>query len=158
MVRFLQFFMLLTIMSCVQKKESTKAFQTVDWSEHKAVLNERDSLWKGSSYLSVYSEIYSYSEARTYDLTVTVSLKNIYKNDTVYIERADYYNTKGEKIRNYFDQPIYLKPPPPPPPPPPQWKLWRLSLIKKTHKEVREVILSLTGWSRIRNWNLILKR
>jgi hypothetical protein len=110
MVRFLQFFMLLTIMSCVQKKESTKAFQTVDWSEHKAVLNERDSLWKGSSYLSVYSEIYSYSEARTYDLTVTVSLKNIYKNDTVYIERADYYNTKGEKIRNYFDQPIYLKP------------------------------------------------
>jgi hypothetical protein len=110
MNRLIILLILMTCLSCTQKKENVKSFQQVNWGERIANIDKKDSLIKGSSYLSVYSEIYSYSEARTYDLTVTVSLKNIYKNDTVYIERADYYNTKGEKIRNYFDQPIYLKP------------------------------------------------
>jgi hypothetical protein len=110
MNRLIILLILMTCLSCTQKKENVKAFQQVNWGERIANIDIKDSLIKGSSYLSVYSEIYSYSEARTYDLTVTVSLKNIYKKDTMFIERADYYNTEGKKIRTYFDQPIYIKP------------------------------------------------
>ncbi len=65
---------------------------------------------KGSTYLSVYSQIYSETEHRSHNLTATVSMRNTSCIDTIYICSADYYNTKGELIRKYFDKTIYLKP------------------------------------------------
>lgn len=64
----------------------------------------------GKSYLSVYSQIYSISEHKTHDLTVTASLKNISLKDTVYITKAQYYDTHANPIRTYFDKPIFLAP------------------------------------------------
>jgi hypothetical protein len=49
-------------------------------------------------------------EHQTFDLTSTVSIRNISLSDTVYILTADYYNTIGENIRQYIQKPIYLKP------------------------------------------------
>ena len=69
-----------------------------------------DSLHSGGTYLSVYSQIYSMTELRTHDLTVAVSMRNTNQQDTVYLKRAEYYNTKGELIRTYFDNPIFLTP------------------------------------------------
>ncbi|GGG55179.1 hypothetical protein GCM10010976_27560 [Bizionia arctica] len=65
---------------------------------------------KGQSYLSVYSEIYSITEHRTINLTVTVSLRNVSTLHNIYLFKANYYNTKGDLIRTYFDEPISLKP------------------------------------------------
>lgn len=69
-----------------------------------------DSLVSGSSYLSVYSQIYSTTEHKTHDLTATVSIRNVSTTDTIYIKNADYYNTKGDLIRHYIKQPIFVKP------------------------------------------------
>ncbi|HMQ45836.1 MAG TPA: DUF3124 domain-containing protein [Saprospiraceae bacterium] len=69
-----------------------------------------DSLLHHSTYLSVYSEIYHIGEGKTFNLTVTVSMRNISSTDTVYIERADYFDTHGALIRTYFDYPIYISP------------------------------------------------
>jgi hypothetical protein len=41
---------------------------------------------------------------------VTVSLRNVSTTDAIYILKADYYNTKGDLIRSYFDSPIFIKP------------------------------------------------
>lgn len=69
-----------------------------------------DSLIEGSSYLSVYSQIYSTTEHKTHDLTATVSIRNTNRTDTIYINSADYFNTKGDLIRHYIKQPIFIKP------------------------------------------------
>jgi hypothetical protein len=37
-------------------------------------------------------------------------MRNTNRHDSVYIEKAVYYNTHGEAIRTYFDQPVYIRP------------------------------------------------
>ncbi len=95
--------------SCNSTQENG-TFEPMNWEKRKVVLYENDSLIKGSTYLSVYSQIYQIAEHRTYDLTVTVSLRNISSTDTVYVENAKYYNTNGDLIRTYFAQTIYIAP------------------------------------------------
>ncbi|MCG2462333.1 DUF3124 domain-containing protein [Flavobacteriaceae bacterium F89] len=73
-------------------------------------LGTLDSLESGKTYLSVYSRIYSLSEQKTHNLTVTASIRNTSLSDTVYISKAEYYNTHGKPLRSYLDHPIYLAP------------------------------------------------
>lgn len=69
-----------------------------------------DSLLTGSSYLSVYSQIYNETEHKTYNLTATVSIRNVNSRDTIYIDNAEYFNTRGHAIRKYFKNTVYLAP------------------------------------------------
>jgi hypothetical protein len=69
-----------------------------------------DSLLTGSSYLSVYSQIYNETEHKTYNLTATVSIRNVNSRDTIYIDNAEYFNTRGHAIRKYFKKTVYLAP------------------------------------------------
>ena len=64
----------------------------------------------GKTYLPVYSQIYHQYEDRTFNLTITVSIRNISLTDTVYILKADYFNTAGDNIRQYVKNPIFLEP------------------------------------------------
>ena len=82
----------------------------VNWNNRKADFSKVDSLVMGTSYLSVYSEIYSETEHRTHHLTSTISMRNTNLKDTIYINKAEYFNTQGTSIRTYFDFPIYIKP------------------------------------------------
>ena len=90
-------------------KNGQKGREAFDWNGRKVALNPNDSLGYGSTYLSVYSQIYSETEHQTHDLTVTVSMRNA-NMDTVFVTSAKYYNTHGELIRTYFDGPIFLLP------------------------------------------------
>ena len=83
---------------------------SVNWEKRKANNMLSDSLLSGSTYLSVYSEIYSLSEHLTHDLTSTISIRNTSKTDSIFITKAEYFNTHGETIRTYFNDPIYLTP------------------------------------------------
>lgn len=110
------FFVLISIsilMACDRHKTGVNAISSIDpinWEQRSIQLPASDSLVRESSYLSVYSEIYQLTQGLTYDLTATVSIRNISSTDTVFILRADYYNTKGDLIRTYFDQPVFVKP------------------------------------------------
>jgi len=97
------------IASCKDEK-SISSYDPVDWETRSAKIPEIDSLQNGKSYLSVYSEIYSQTEHRTHNLTTTVSMRNINIKDTIYINKAEYFNTEGKSIRTYFDHPIYIAP------------------------------------------------
>lgn len=96
------------LFSCDEPKEIS-SINRVNWEKRTATLPS-DSLALGSSYLSVYSEIYSLDEHETHDLTATVSMRNINSKDTIYLTDASYYNTHGELIRSYFDHPIFIAP------------------------------------------------
>lgn len=102
---------LLLIFSCnEQANKDVSSIDPINWNNRTVSISEKDSLLRGASYLSVYSEIYSETEHRTHNLTSTISMRNTNLNDTIYINRADYFDTKGKPIRTYFDKPIYIQP------------------------------------------------
>lgn len=82
----------------------------VNWENRDASKLVSDSLESGSTYLSVYSQIYSGSQERLVDLTATISMRNPNAKDTLFIESIDYYNTKGDRIRSYLSYPVFILP------------------------------------------------
>lgn len=102
-------FIILVTMACEEPKEVSH-MDPINWEKRKIQLNPKDSLVYGSTYLSIYSEIYDRSEKGTHNLTATASMRNISSKDSVYILRTDYYDTKGKLIRTYFKKPIFIKP------------------------------------------------
>ncbi len=99
--------------SCEEKKEIS-SFNPNHWEDHyadpEAATLQSDSLQNGKTYLSIYSHIYSFSQEKSQNLTALVSLRNVSDTGTIYISKANYYNTKGELIRSYFEKLIQLKP------------------------------------------------
>ena len=102
-------FVLIVLVSCGDeaKKESAP---TTNWENKKAKIWDFSEFHKGKTYLPLYSHIYHIGEERTFDLTATVSIRNVSTSDTAYILKVDYYNTVGKKIRQYLKEPVYLKP------------------------------------------------
>lgn len=82
----------------------------VNWSERVTTIPAIDSLDSGHSYLSIYSQIYSYSQHKTYNLTAMVSLRNVSMKDTIYLTNADYYDTHGTLLKSFIKNPVYLAP------------------------------------------------
>ncbi len=81
-----------------------------NWSKRTVSYTLGDSLEYGKSYLSVYSQIYSLTEHKTHNLTSMISMRNVSDVDTIYLLRAEYYDTHGISVRKYFEKPIFLAP------------------------------------------------
>lgn len=103
------FIVLLSLNSC-DSKEREDDFKKINWSARVATIARADSLEMGKSYLSIYSQIYSLSQHKKYNLTVMVSLRNTSEKDTIYLYKANYYDTHGELIKTYLKKPIYMLP------------------------------------------------
>ncbi len=95
--------------SC-EEKAAMSSVDPENWSKRRVSLNAKDSLEHGKSYLSIYSQIYSSSEHKTHNLTAMVSLRNTSETDTVYLLKAEYFDTHGTSVRTYFNHPIYMAP------------------------------------------------
>jgi hypothetical protein len=102
--------LLFIVSSCKTETLPEEDITPVDWKQRMTKINPADSLTTGSSYLAIYSEVYSVTEHRTINLTATVSLRNISSNDTIFITKSDYYNTEGTLIRTYHKESVFLKP------------------------------------------------
>jgi hypothetical protein len=61
-------------------------------------------------YVPVYSEIPHGDRDQTLELTVTLSIRNIDRQVAVMVRKVDYYNTKGERVRAYAQEPRVLPP------------------------------------------------
>lgn len=106
-VLFLVFFM--CFISC-EEEGKLSSLDPVIWKNRAANISAADSLVKGETYLSIYSQIYNRNESNRHNLTAVASLRNTSSTDTIYITRALYYDSHGKVIRTYFDFPIYLLP------------------------------------------------
>ena len=104
------FILILVFISSCEKSKSISSINPENWSKRKNNISQKDSLEYGKSYLSIYSQIYSISEHKTHNLTAMISLRNTSDTDTIYITRAEYFDTDGKSIRKYFDHPIFMKP------------------------------------------------
>jgi hypothetical protein len=61
-------------------------------------------------YVPAYSSIPYGDRDRTLTLTVTLSIRNIDRKVAVRVQKVDYYNAKGERIRAYAQEPRVLPP------------------------------------------------
>lgn len=61
-------------------------------------------------YVPAYSHIYVGNKEKPFLLTVTLSIRNIDTKHPIIITAADYYDTKGKRIRRYLEQPVSLGP------------------------------------------------
>lgn len=110
MNRLLAIMMLACLGQSCETENEISSVNPVNWEKRTIDYVLGDSLLQGSTYLSVYSEIYSQTEHITHDLTVTVSMRNINLTDTIFINHAEYYDTKGKAIRKYFPKTIFISP------------------------------------------------
>lgn len=100
---------ILVLSSCQREKEYAIENSTDLESRTTEITNFNDFV-RGKSYLPVYSHIYHRVENMVFDLTITISIRNVSATDSLYILQADYFNTDGDNIRQYIKEPIYLKP------------------------------------------------
>lgn len=68
-------------------------------------LNFRDSI-----YVPIYSDIYSFDRYSKPLLTATLSIRNTSIRDSIFVDDIDYYDSKGNLVRQYIDKTILLKP------------------------------------------------
>ncbi|MGS0527925.1 DUF3124 domain-containing protein [Zobellia nedashkovskayae] len=106
----LSLLMVSLLYSCIQEKKEVSSINPENWSKRKIDISSKDSLEYGKSYLSIYSQIYSMTEHKTHNLTAMASLRNTSDKDTVYLTKAEYFDTHGKPVRTYFNHPIYLAP------------------------------------------------
>ncbi len=107
---FILFLSVLLAAACETTEQSVSSVDPNDWAARRATLPTDSTLVQGATYLPSYSQIYTETEHRLFDLTGTISIRNINLRDTVYIRRAAYYDTQGQLVRDYFAEPIYLAP------------------------------------------------
>ena len=99
----------LLVSSCQEPKEMSSTNRN-NWEKRTVKTAITDSLSTGSTFLSIYSQIFVRTEKEQSNLTVTVSLHNPNLEERIFIDKAVYYNTHGEPIRTYFDKTIFIKP------------------------------------------------
>ncbi len=103
------FLLLIVVVSCDPPRELSST-NPINWDKRAVTTPIKDSLETGSTFLSIYSQVYMRNENDQTDLTATVSLHNPNLKERIYIDKAIYYNTHGEPIRTYFDKTIFINP------------------------------------------------
>ena len=63
-----------------------------------------------TTYVPIYSDIYTQTTNIQINLTATLSLRNTSFKHSLYISEVDYYNSAGELDKNFAEKPIELKP------------------------------------------------
>jgi hypothetical protein len=61
-------------------------------------------------YVPCYSQIYHGPKTRPFDLTISLSVRNIDLEKSFKLLAVDYYNTKGTLVRSYIQDPIEFPP------------------------------------------------
>jgi Protein of unknown function (DUF3124) len=63
-----------------------------------------------SVYVPIYSHIYMWERSRTLNLTATLSVRNPDLTQPMILTTVDYYNSDGQRVRNYLEQSVELGP------------------------------------------------
>ncbi len=61
-------------------------------------------------YVPIYSQIYMWDQHRTMDLTATLSIRNTDLTHPIIVAAVNYYDSRGQQVRKYLEQPVELGP------------------------------------------------
>lgn len=78
--------------------------------EHLLTLTSPDSVVGELVYVPVYSSVVNRVGEREYYLTATLSIHNIHLTESIRVTDVNYYNTRGQRLRELVDAPLDLGP------------------------------------------------
>ncbi|UCG25633.1 MAG: DUF3124 domain-containing protein [Chloroflexota bacterium] len=87
----------------VPESQPTRAVSPVSSGDLKIVTGQR-------LYVPAYSEVYSASEEQTWDMTVTLSIRNTNPDKPIVIGSVQYFDTNGQLVTDYVESPLQLAP------------------------------------------------
>jgi len=61
-------------------------------------------------YVPAYSHIYHGNKEAKINLTTTLSIRNTSRQDNIRIVSVEFYNTDGQLLRSYLDEPVVMTP------------------------------------------------
>lgn len=61
-------------------------------------------------FVPAYSEVVHHNEDRTLDLTITLTIHNTDLEYPIFVKSVRYYDTDGNLVQTYFNQPLELAP------------------------------------------------
>ena len=64
----------------------------------------------GLVYVPAFSSVHMGGGRTRLDLAVTLSIHNTSESDSLVLDRIDYFNTSGNLVQRYVEQPIALRP------------------------------------------------
>ena len=72
---------------------------------------DNPKLSKGETvYVAAYSHIYIGHKGKPYNLTITLSIRNIDPSNPITITKVDYFETQGKLLKNFITEPVILGP------------------------------------------------
>ncbi len=60
-------------------------------------------------YVPAYPEIHTVNERSKQQLTVTLSIRNTSRRDSIYLDKVEYYDSRGQLVKNFIDKTILLE-------------------------------------------------
>lgn len=73
-------------------------------------INKDEQVYQAVIYVPIYSDIYVDQQNQKVLLAATLSIRNTSYDDALFISKIDYFNTEGELVRSYIENPISLPP------------------------------------------------
>lgn len=61
-------------------------------------------------YVPVYSSVYFKDSTSLYNLTATLNIRNIDRSGDLYLQEINYYNSKGDLVKNFLTKNLRVKP------------------------------------------------
>jgi Protein of unknown function (DUF3124) len=110
MEKILKLLLIFALFTACQRDNEKISVKKIDWEKRTSEVSNFETFVNGKTYLPVYSHVYHIHDQRTFDLTITISIRNLSPVDSLYILNAEYYNTTGDKIRQYIEYPVFLEP------------------------------------------------
>lgn len=87
----------------VQETQPSRVVAPVASDELKIVTGQR-------LYVPAYSEIYSASEDHTWDMAITLSIRNTNIDKSIFISSVKYFDTHGQLVTEYVESPLQVAP------------------------------------------------
>lgn len=102
---------LVTVLSCIENDPNVETNEVVSERHISELISiEAYDGPKQKVYVPVYSDIYNGSKLEKVLLTATLSIRNTSETDTLFLSRVAYFDTGGALVRQYIDDPIFIKP------------------------------------------------
>lgn len=87
----------------VQESQPTRAVAPVASGDLRIVTGQR-------LYVPAYSSVYDASEDRTFEMAVTLSIRNTNLDKPILINSVQYFDTNGQLVTDYVESPLQLAP------------------------------------------------
>lgn len=103
--------LLALFLSCQNKERITD--NKINYPSHNYTYVKLDTAtlkYREIVYVPVYSDIYHHDGTKRFQLTTTISVRNISMKDSAYLLNAVYNDSYGKLLRSFVSRPILLKP------------------------------------------------